>query len=167
MRSTVSFVLTIGLALSTLGCDQSIKMFALETLSQAPINLPLGVELTYTENRDMAFGLLSAFLGETTRLWLLSAIKGMAVVGALVFLFMRRESASKGELVGVALVLSGAAGNLIDRIRLGYVVDFLRLPYWPVFNVADMALVVGLGLIVLSVHRREAALAHLGSREAQ
>lgn len=58
---------------------------------------------------------------------------------------------------GAVLMAAGTLGNLFDRIRLGYVVDFLELPYWPVFNLADTALVVGTGFILLGVIRAERA----------
>ncbi|MDR7393429.1 MAG: signal peptidase II, partial [Armatimonadota bacterium] len=50
---------------------------------------------------------------------------------------------------GMGMVLGGAAGNLVDRVRYGYVVDFVQLPYWPIFNVADACIVVGGVLLAL------------------
>jgi lipoprotein signal peptidase len=58
-------------------------------------------------------------------------------------------------LLGLALPFGGAAGNLIDRLRFGYVIDFLELPRWPVFNVADSAITVGAVLLVLHFMRQE------------
>ncbi len=150
MRGSLSLVAAMSLSLMTVGCDQSSKIFALSTLQESPLTLFGGFELTYTENRDMAFGLLAAILGPEARLWLLSSFKLLAVIAAVAWLTARRRSGTLPELFGVALVLAGALGNLIDRVRLGFVVDFLKVPYWPVFNVADVAIVVGLGLLVFS-----------------
>jgi signal peptidase II len=58
-------------------------------------------------------------------------------------------------LVYFSLILSGAIGNLIDRIRLGFVVDFLDLRIWPVFNVADIAITVGTVLLLLQILKRK------------
>jgi signal peptidase II len=64
--------------------------------------------------------------------------------------------------VGLTLILGGAAGNILDRLRLGYVVDFIdafyRGSHWPAFNVADSAICIGVGLLLLdTLLRREAA----------
>jgi signal peptidase II len=152
----------MALSLLTVGCDQSTKLFALLNLQESPLALPWGVELTYAENRDMAFGLLAGVLGPEQRLFLLSTVKMLAVIGATVWLVVRRTTSTLSERLGVALVLSGALGNLIDRLRLGFVVDFLKVPYWPVFNVADVAIVVGMGLVLLS-QWRSGSLAEAGS----
>jgi signal peptidase II len=72
------------------------------------------------------------------------------VVSAGIILYYRRVAAGPLLLrVGLALVLGGAVGNLIDRIRLGYVVDFIDLRWWPVFNAADSAVVIGVATLVL------------------
>jgi signal peptidase II len=60
-------------------------------------------------------------------------------------------------LLGLALPFGGAAGNLIDRLRFGYVEDFLELPRWPVFNVADSAITIGALLLVVHFMRQDAA----------
>ena len=148
-------LLVVLLTLSTVGCDQSTKLFAMETLRDAPRVLVPGIELTYAENRDMAFGLLKAVLGAEARLWLLSLAKSLALVFGVVFYVARRKISSDLERVACGLVLAGAAGNLIDRIHHGYVVDFVKVPYWPVFNVADVAIVMGFGLLLLDAWRRD------------
>lgn len=143
-------LLAIVVSLATLSCDQSTKVLAADNLQGAPQAIFSGLMLTYAENRDMAFGLLSAFLGEEARLWILTAAKALALVFGVGFFIVRRNISTQMERMGVALVMAGAAGNLIDRIRLGYVIDFLKIPNWPVFNVADVAIVVGMGLLLVS-----------------
>lgn len=154
MRRLPTF-LVIALALSTVGCDQSTKHFAIQSLQDAPRVLLPGIELTYAENRDMAFGVLQAVLGEEARFWLLSLAKSLALVLGVMFYVARRGISTSVERAAVGLVLAGAAGNLIDRVRHGYVVDFVKLPYWPVFNVADVAIVVGFGLFLLDHWRKD------------
>lgn len=155
MRRFPTF-LVILLALLTVGCDQSTKHFALHSLQGAPQVLFPGLQLTYTENRDMAFGLLETLLDERARLWLLTFAKSAALVLGVAYYVRRRRVSSTTERIGLGLVLAGAAGNLIDRVRFGYVVDFLQMPYWPVFNVADVAIVLGIGLLALTYSRSEA-----------
>ncbi len=142
-------------ALSLVGCDHATKQLAVSHFQADPIELFRGgVLLTYAENRDMAFNLLGPVLGEQARFWLLSGIKSLAVLAGVVFLLRRRTPARTTELFGVALLVAGALGNLIDRLLRGFVVDFVKVPYWPVFNVADVAICVG--VVVLGwVYTRE------------
>jgi signal peptidase II len=99
-------------------------------------------------NKGVAFGLggdISAALIGTTIVLLL---------GLLVFLAIRRDG---GWLVWLpaALLLGGALGNLSDRVRDGAVTDFIDLPLWPTFNLADVAIVVGVLLLLVDVERSE------------
>ncbi len=150
MRARLLVLLLISLSL--VGCDHATKEVALSQFKEEPLRLFSGVlTLTYTENRDMAFGLMSHVLGEEARLWVLSALKSVAVVWGAGFLLLRHGQASFRVLLAVALVVAGAAGNLIDRVARGYVIDFLHVPHWPVFNVADIAICVGYGLLLLAL----------------
>jgi signal peptidase II len=148
------------LAAVLFGCDHATKFAAKVTLERAPaMAIAPAVELRYTENDDIAF---SAFhqLGVPRSRPVLIAL-GVAAIGAIgvslvrAFRRNREEAAPMGRAaqVGVALVLGGALGNLADRVLRGYVVDFIHVRGWPVFNVADIAVVLGAGLLVLSVSR--------------
>jgi signal peptidase II len=100
------------------------------------------LDLVYFENTGAFFGL---FHGHT-QVFIALGIAGSVII--LVFLYYFPPATTVGT-VSFALILSGAVGNLIDRIRLGYVIDFIRLHvqqifFWPAFNVADAALTVGL-----------------------
>lgn len=76
------------------------------------------------------------------------------VVVLLILTFLRHVPRGKGFLkLGLALELAGALGNMTDRVRLGYVIDFLDFRIWPVFNVADMALVVGVFFLAFDLLR--------------
>lgn len=154
----IRLTLLLLLALCLVGCDHATKEVALQQFKDTPLRLMSGtLTLTYTENRDMAFGLLGHFFDADARLWILAVAKSLAVVLGATFLVTRHARLSGSELFGVTFVIAGAAGNLLDRITRGYVIDFLRLPHWPVFNVADIAVCVGYGLLLLGMTARKAA----------
>ena len=73
----------------------------------------------------------------------------------------RRHDSARALHIGFALVVAGAAGNVIDRMMRGYVVDFIHVHYWPVFNVADVTIVAGTILLALVAQTR------LQSRDAR
>jgi len=154
-------LLLLLLALSLVGCDHASKELALLEFRGAPHSLLSGfLTLTYTENRDMAFGLLGHVLDERARFWFLTVAKSVAVVGGATFLLWKHARMQVGVLLAVALVVAGAAGNLLDRVLRGHVIDFLRVPHWPVFNVADIAVCTGYGVLLLTLllERRKHAL---------
>lgn len=150
-RVAFSFILLLVLAL--VGCDHATKAAAREALSSSgPVALVPGVlELSYTENYDSAFSLTRHLSPRfKTPLLALGSILGLAGVGVVGWRSRRRGSAT--EQIALALVVAGAIGNVVDRWRSGYVVDFIHLEHWPVFNVADVLIVVG--VIVLFARRR-------------
>ncbi len=81
---------------------------------------------------------------------------GALAIAALAVLLMRSRAATS-ERVALALLLAGAAGNYLDRVLRGYVVDFIHVPHWPVFNVADALIVAGFALFGLSRARARRA----------
>lgn len=138
------------LGLGMIVADQVMKYLAVVYLKgKPPIVLISGLlHLNYVTNTGAAFGL---FRGQITA-FILIALFTVGVI--LVYLSMVEEDE---KLVSVALVmiLAGAVGNLIDRVHLGYVIDYIHVFYkqyhWPVFNFADTIIDVGVGLIVLDV----------------
>ena len=104
------------------------------------------LSLTHVQNRGVAFGLLAGIspilmiLAALTLVVLLSYNKG-------------RRTWSRTTGVGFALMAGGAAGNLLDRIRFGFVVDYVDVHVWPVFNFADAAIVIGAGVVLLVLMR--------------
>lgn len=99
------------------------------------------VGLEYAENRGAAFGLFSS---QTPMLIVVSAA---VLVGVLVQ-FFRTPNPTLMAVISVGAIVGGAVGNLIDRSRLGYVVDFVAIGPWPNFNVADSAITLGvIGLV--------------------
>jgi len=103
--------------------------------------------ITSHRNRGAAFGIL-----QEQRLFFI-VITTAIVVGILWYAHIMREKGSKALLTGLALVLGGALGNFIDRVRFGEVVDFFKFNFgsytFPIFNIADSAIVIGVGLILL------------------
>jgi signal peptidase II len=134
------------------GCDQVTKEVAENELrGNGAMSLVSGVlELTYTQNRDMAFSLLHPLLSPAARYPLLVLAKLLGAGVAFALLVQRRNVASLVERLGLAGVIAGALGNLVDRVGRGYVVDFIHVTHWPVFNVADIAVTVGVGLVLLA-----------------
>jgi signal peptidase II len=108
--------------------------------------------LTYSRNHDVAFNLLRWLPADARTATALLA--GLVATGLLLLFWWQRRHASLLEHGAFALVLSGAAGNLIDRSVRGYVVDFIHLSHWPVFNVADALIVAGAVLLLGSAARR-------------
>jgi signal peptidase II len=113
------------------------------------------LSLSHVRNRGAAFGILSDW-DLPYQPVLLSALS-LAALGAIAVYFWRLPPAAHLPRVALALVLGGAVGNLIDRARLGYVVDFVHVYWreyqWPDFNVADSAITVGVTLLVLDILR--------------
>ncbi|MCG0274685.1 MAG: signal peptidase II [Thermosediminibacteraceae bacterium] len=97
--------------------------------------------LTYVRNTGAAFSLLK---GKVFFFIVVSFI----VIAALVFYMKRLPPEKKILKVTLSLILGGALGNLVDRLRYGYVVDFIDFRIWPVFNVADSAMVIGVIILV-------------------
>jgi signal peptidase II len=113
-------------------------------------------DIHYVENTGAAFGILQ------NKQIFLTAVSLLAV-GILLFLIFYEREGRKGMLYALALILGGTCGNLIDRVRQGYVVDFLKFYVnlygkhfqWPSFNVADSAITVGVGLLILVTLKQE------------
>lgn len=141
----VRYILFLGVAALVLAADQATKLVVDRTLKGAsPIDLIGGlVRLDFTANTGAAFGL---FRDQSALFALVALIVGSGIVIAF---FWLRHSAWPVRL-GLALILGGAIGNVADRIRLGYVVDFIDLRWWPVFNLADSAVVVGVMLLIIA-----------------
>ena len=113
------------------------------------------LSLSHVRNRGAAFGLLSDW-DIPYQSALLSTLSVLALL-AIALYFLRLPATARLPRLALALVLGGAVGNLIDRVRLGYVVDFVhaywRHHQWPDFNVADSAITVGVTLLVIDILR--------------
>lgn len=131
------------------GCDHATKYWAESQLQGAePIQvLPNVLSLTYVRNFDVAFHALR-HVPEAWKFWLIVGAGLLAITFVTFVLLSRRLPLL--EASAYALVLSGAIGNVSDRLLRGYVVDFIHLEYWPVFNVADAWVVAGVVLLLVS-----------------
>jgi signal peptidase II len=135
-------LLLLVIALAVIGLDQLTKYLVRANMELGQSTPSEGLfRLTYTTNTGGAFGILA------NQAFLLAMV---AVIGIAVFLVYLRYIPLQSTLlkVGLGLDLGGAVGNLVDRLRLeGKVTDFIDIGAWPVFNVADMSVVVGTILI--------------------
>ncbi len=126
------------------GVDRSSKIVAQRMLWENPIPVFPFFHLHYVENTGASFGMFQG--GNTLLIFVTAAI-------IIYLLYSWKELCAQGSWTrwGSVLILAGALGNLYDRITLGYVVDFLDFLVWPVFNIADTAICIGAGLMVLSL----------------
>jgi signal peptidase II len=133
----------LGLSGALLLFDQLTKVWALQSLpaeGSVPI-IPGVFHLTLIHNTGVAFGLFAG-LG-TFVTWLSAAV----LLGLLWALLQSHSTISGAMRIGMLLIVGGAAGNLLDRIRIGEVIDFLDFQIWPVFNVADIGITCGAALL--------------------
>lgn len=151
-----SFALLLSVATTVVALDWWTKRWATEHLARhEPVEI-IGewVRFTYTRNSGVAFGLGA---GLPFPYYLFSIV---AVV-AILFLFLRRAVHSFPRQLALSLILGGAIGNLIDRLMLGEVVDFIEVGWgrwhWPVFNLADSAVTIGVVLFGLTWSRSQEA----------
>ncbi|HEX3239832.1 MAG TPA: signal peptidase II [Solirubrobacterales bacterium] len=130
------------LALGVLVADQVAKAIVEGQITLGEQVEVLGpLELTLTHNRGVAFGLAGGAGAPLIGITLIA----LGVVGYL----FSRDPARPGMWVAVGLLAGGAIGNLVDRILQGHVTDFIDLPPWPPFNLADVAITAGVILLVV------------------
>ena len=131
--------------------DQASKAWAVRALRFGDDRTIVNgfLDLVYTENKGIAFGQLQE--GGSFGRWFFVILASAAAV-AVLYYFMRTPRSDDRILGACALLLAGITGNLTDRVRLGYVVDFISVHagsyHWPTFNVADASICVGAGLLV-------------------
>ncbi len=140
-----------GLALLIVVLDQLSKYYVVANFDYGvPLTLTSFFDLTLLHNTGAAFSFLSESGG--WQRWFFAIIASVVSV-VLVVWISRLESRKRWEALALALVLGGAVGNLYDRLILGYVVDFIVVHYdrhyWPAFNIADSAICVGAGILVV------------------
>jgi signal peptidase II len=142
--------------------DQSSKAWAVRRLRFRDITVIGGVlDLVYAENRGIAFGQLQE--GGAFGRWFFVVLAAVAAV-AVLFYFFRTPRNDDRILGASALLLAGILGNLTDRVRIGFVIDFILLHaghyHWPTFNVADASISFGALLLaydLIFAHRKEKA----------
>ena len=153
--------------------DQITKLWIVGNVTSDIYVLPV-LNIIHTVNYGAAWSMFENWGG--SQRWLLSALA--VVVSVAIFVWLRRLSFARHRLLvgGLVLILGGAIGNVIDRLRLGHVIDFIQVhwgnSYFPAFIFADSAISVGAALVILDSfleHRREkrAAAAQTRAADAQ
>ena len=147
-------ILVLGVAL-----DQITKFLVVRALplgDQVPV-IQGFFNLVHIRNPGAAFGLLSNMSTEFA--WVFFIVTTCLVLGVVAFLGWRLPEDQTLATVGYSLILTGALGNLVDRVRLGEVIDFLDFHvsgyHWPAFNVADSLVCLGAGLLVWVIFKEE------------
>jgi signal peptidase II len=137
---------TVVLAVGVVAADQAVKAVVRTTidLGERREVLPF-LDLVHVRNTGVAFGFLAG--GGA----LLIAGTGVALVALTAYVLSHSDRPF--VWVPAGLVLGGAAGNLLDRLREGYVTDFVKLPHWPAFNVADIAITLGVVALIYVLER--------------
>ena len=154
------WALLFGTALLLIVVDQITKALIVANLELYEVWIPIPAldfifEITYTQNTGAAFGLLKSAS---------NAFLVIAFIASAVIIYYYRHVHPRALMIRVAmgLQLGGALGNAIDRVTRGFVVDFLHVYYepvgfdFPIFNVADSAVVIGVALLILLLGRAEA-----------
>ncbi|MCK9248763.1 MAG: signal peptidase II [Solirubrobacteraceae bacterium] len=136
----------VAVAVAVLVLDQLTKRLIVASLErgQRETFLPL-LDLVHVRNDGVAF---SSFAGKP---WIVGILVGAALI-ALTVWFLRNRGLPMAWLAA-GMLAGGALGNVLDRITEGAVIDFLQPPNWPAFNIADVAIVVGMALLVFVVER--------------
>jgi signal peptidase II len=134
----------VALAGAVVALDQAAKQLAVSNIESGdPVELVFGIQIANVQNKGVAFGLLAGGEGLVLALTL-------AALAALLSYFAFNPT--RPDLwLAVGLLTGGALGNLADRVRAGAVIDFVDVPLWPTFNLADVAIVTGVAALVLIV----------------
>lgn len=133
--------------------DQITKYFIIVNKNNLPKEIIKGVlNFTYCENRGIAFG-----IGQGSTLFI-SIITAIIIIAILIYTFAYFYKIDKLMLVGISLLISGGIGNLIDRIFRKYVIDYINIGElfnFPIFNIADMCVVVGIIIIAIACLKKD------------
>ena len=141
-----AMILAAAIIVTVIALDQASKLLVLAYLYEDEVAIIKNVlHFTYVENRGMAFGLLA----DHRWIFLLASVIGIALVALYLVKFTKRPLSR----VALAMIIGGGIGNMIDRVRLGFVVDFIdfcAFDFWMwVFNIADAFVCVGGALLIL------------------
>ena len=143
--------LFVVVAILVTAVDQYTKYLVKSSFmpDESRIVIPHALWLTYVQNQHGAFGMFGSHP------LVLAALASVVLISF--FVWYRQERGGWATHVAFALILGGAVGNIVDRLRLGYVVDFFDLHWFPVFNVADACITIGVFLLLLRMLRHEDA----------
>ncbi len=145
----ITLVILVSDQATKLYVDANFRLHESMSVIQGVFNL------TYVRNKGAAFGILS---DSAVRIPFFITVSIVAMI-AILWYIRRLKDNQKLAFYALTLVFSGAFGNLIDRIRLGEVIDFLDVfwqrHHWPAFNIADSAITIGVALLILEMYREE------------
>jgi signal peptidase II len=135
----------LAVALAAVLADQITKQIIVSQLALGESVHAVGpLSIRHVHNPGIAFGLFSSWASAVT---ILTAV----AVGWMLFYFARAGARHPVLPVALGLLIGGSLANLVDRIRLGHVTDFLDLRFWPAFNLADTFIVVGVGILLVAL----------------
>jgi signal peptidase II len=142
--------LALATAVVVVLLDQAVKAAVRASIVQGETHSVLpGLQFVNTRNRGIAFGFLPG------QHWAITVL--IAVALTILLVYFARHSTLALIWLPTGLLIGGALGNVFDRVRAGYVTDFVKLPLgWPPFNLADAAITIGVLLLVLTIERRGA-----------
>ena len=141
ITKTSIFFILITIAIITI--DRLTKNYIISHIKLGEsIKLLNILNLTYAQNKGAAFGILQG------KLFFFITVS-IFVIG-LIIIFYEALVKSKISLVSISLILGGTIGNILDRIFYGFVIDFIDFKIWPIFNIADSALTIG--IIIFSIY---------------
>jgi signal peptidase II len=139
---------TALVAVAVIVADQATKALVRAEIPRfEEVELLLGIKLIHTRNTGVAFSMFSG----GGPIVVIVAVIALTALLAFFITHMRRRLI----WLPVGLLLGGAAGNLIDRVRIGAVTDFVKLPHWPAFNVADVCITAGVIVLIYVLERRQ------------
>jgi signal peptidase II len=149
-RSSDAWARAAIVMVAVLVADQLVKALVTSSLQRGEErDLVAGIKLVNTRNTGVAFGQLQDG----------GVIVGVfiALAVAALLIYFRRHADATLIWLPTGMLLGGALGNIVDRIREGAVVDFLKLPYWPAFNVADASITIGVVILMVVIERGDRA----------
>ncbi|MFY9487277.1 MAG: signal peptidase II [Solirubrobacterales bacterium] len=133
-------------AVAMIAIDQGTKSLAFSAAQEGEeVNFIPAVTISQTRNEGIAFGMFSG------QPWVVFGL--MCVALTVLIWFYARHRSRPVLWLATGLLLGGAVGNAIDRVRLGYVRDFINLPSWPSFNIADISITIGVMILVFTADR--------------
>ena len=125
----------------------SVSVILIDQLSKILITKNI-IPISYTTNTGAGFGLFQD--SNSLLIWL-----AVIIIGIIIYLYNKIPEKESLPQISTALIIGGAIGNLIDRIRLGHVIDFIDLKIWPSFNIADSAITIGAIILIFYLIKKK------------
>ena len=169
MHGKKRYVLIIAIAGLVLLLDQLTKIYIVSRFSlyESLTIIEDFFHITYIRNPGAAFGIFAGFAA-SFRIPFFLTLSFVAIIGML---FFYKTVAEELLRIALSLILGGALGNMIDRARFGEVIDFIDVHWysnhWPAFNVADSAITIGVGLMILDMLIKENGSHRKGAKDAE